>query len=216
MEPYPPPVSTITSPLRGIFWGGLLCVLDFHISSTSNGEGWRFDFLNDFAGMLVITWAVFRLSRIEVEPRYAIAMLFLKIVAVLGCAKALHGHLIYDTPLLISLLINLQGFLAMAATVIFCVAMQWLSRHVGLERSAGSWKVTTILFIVLYLIPLGLFYLASLAATATGESFRINLGIGGLALIPVFLIPLVHFFISTSRMRDEAMARNPLAGPPFF
>jgi hypothetical protein len=156
------------------------------------------------------------LAMIEVEPRYAIAMLFLKIVAVLGCAKALHGHLIYDTPLLISLLIDLQGFLAMAATVIFCVAMQWLSRHAGLERSAGSWKVTTILFILLYLIPLGLFYLASLAATATGESFRINLGIGGLALIPVFLIPLVHFFISTSRMRDEAKARNPLAGPPYF
>lgn len=190
-------------------------MLDFHISSTSNGEGWRFDFLNDFAGMVTITWAVFRLSRIEVEPRYAIAMGFLKIVAVLGCVKALHGHLIYDTPLLISLLINLQGFLAMAATVIFCVAMQWLSRHAGLERSARSWKVTTILFIVIYLIPLGLFYLASLVATATGESFSINLGMGGLLLVPIFLIPLVHFFVSTSRMRDESMARNGLFHPQF-
>jgi hypothetical protein len=211
----PPTLPPITAPLRGIFWGGLLCVLDFHISSTSNGEGWRFDFLNDFVGMLTITWAVFRLSRIEVEPRYAIAMGFLKIVAVLGCVKALHGHLIYDTPLLISLLINLQGFLAMAATVIFCVAMQWLSRHAGLERSAGSWRVTTILFIVVYLIPLGLFYLASLVATVTGQSFNLNLGIGGLVLIPVFLIPLVHFFVSTSRMRDESMTRDDMFHPQF-
>ncbi len=205
----------ITGPLRGIFSGGLLCVLDFKISSTTNGEGWRFDFLNDFVGMVTIAWAVFRLSRIEVEPRYAIAMGFLKIVAVLGCVKALHNHLIYDTPLLISLLIDLQGFLAMAGTVIFCVAMQWLSRHAGLDRSAESWKVTTILFLVIYLIPLGLFYLASLFATATGQSFNLDLGIGGLLLIPIFLIPLVHFFISTSRMRDESMMQEPLARPPF-
>ena len=190
-------------------------MLDIHISSTSNGEGWRFDFLNDFVGMATITWAVFRLARIEVEPRYAIAMGFLKIVAVLGCVKALHGHLIYDTPLLISLLVNLQGFLAMAATVIFCVAMQWLSRHAGLDRSAGSWRVTTILFIVVYLIPLGLFYLASLVAIATGQSFNLNLGIGGLVLIPVFLIPLVHFFVSTSRMRDESMTRDDMFHPQF-
>ena len=190
-------------------------MLDFQFSSTSNGGGWRFDFLNDFVGMVTITWAVFRLARIKVEPCYAIAMGFLKIVAVLGCVKALHGHLIYDTPLLISLLINLQGFLAMAATVIFCVAMQWLSRYAGLERSAGSWRVTTILFIVVYLIPLGLFYLASLGAIATGQSFNLNLGIGGLVLIPVFLIPLVHFFVSTSRMRDESMTRDDSFHPGF-
>jgi hypothetical protein len=205
VNPNPPLLPPITGPLRGIFWGGLLCVLDFKISSKINGEGWSFDFLNDFVGMVTIAWAVFRLSRIEVEPRYAIAMGFLKIVAVLGCVQALHNHLIYDTPLLISLLIDLQGFLAMAGTVIFCVAMQWLSRHAGLDRSAGSWKVTTILFLVIYLIPLGLFYLASLFATATGQSFNLDLGIGGLLLVPVFLIPLVHFFISTSRMRDESM-----------
>ncbi len=195
----------LLGPLRAIFWGALLCLFDITISETSGGEGWRFDFLNDFVGMLTIAWAVFRLSTVEVDRRYRIALGFVKIVAVCGCVVALHRHLIYDVPPLISVLDDFYGFLSMAATVIFCVAMQWLSRHGGLARSEQSWRFTTRLFIVIYLFPLGLFHLASLAAILTGESFHIDLGPAGLLVLPVFFIPLVHFFISTSRMRDEAM-----------
>lgn len=182
----------------------MLCLIDFTISETSGGEGWRFDFLNDFVGMLTITWAVFRLSAIEVDARYAIALGFVKLVAVADCLVALQNHWIYEVPALLSLLIDFQGFLSMAATVIFCVAMQWLSRHGGLGRSQRSWRFTTLLFLFIYLLPLGLFHLCSIVATISGESFHIDLGPAGLLALPVFFIPLVHFFISTSRMRDEA------------
>lgn len=195
----------LLAPLRGIFWGAVFCLFDFTISETSGSDGWRFDFINDFAGMLMIAWAVFRLSAVEVDARYRIALGFVKIVAVCGCVVALHRHLIYDVPPLISVLEGLYGFLSMAATVVFSVAMQWLSRHGGLARSEQSWRFTTLLFIVIYLLPLGLFHLASLAAVLTGESFHIDLGPAGLLVLPVFFIPLVHFFISTSRMRDEAV-----------
>lgn len=204
MYPDPPLLPPLLAPLRAIFWGALFCLFDFTISETSGGDGWRFDFINDFAGMLMIAWAVFRLSAVEVDERYRIALGFVKIVAVCGCVVALHRHLIYDVPPLISVLEGLYGFLSMAATVVFCVAMQWLSRHGGLARSEQSWRFTTLLFIVIYLLPLGLFHLASLAAVLTGESFHLDLGPAGLLVLPVFFIPLVHFFISTSRMRDEA------------
>jgi hypothetical protein len=204
----PPRLPPLLGPLRAIFWGALLCLFDFTVSETSGDEGWRFDFLNDFVGMLTIAWAVFRLSAVEVDERYRIALGFVKMVAVFGCMVALHRHAIYDVPSLISLLEDLYGFLAMAATVIFCVAMQWLSRHGGLSRSEQSWRFTTLLFIVIYLLPLGLFHLASLAATLTGESFHLDLGPAGLIALPVFFIPLLHFFISTSRMRDEAMTAD--------
>ena len=204
MYPDLPALPPLLGPLRAIFWGALFCLFDFTISETSGGEGWRFDFINDFAGMLMIAWAVFRLSAVKVDERYRIALGFVKIVAFCGCVVALHRHLIYDMPPLISVLEDLYGFLSMAATVVFCVAMQWLSRHGGLARSEQSWRFTTLLFIVIYLLPLGLFHLASLAAVLTGEGFHLDLGPAGLLVLPVFFIPLVHFFISTSRMRDEA------------
>lgn len=206
MHPAHPPLPPLLGPLRAIFWGAMLCLIDFTISETAGGEGWRFDFFNDFVGMLTITWAVFRLSAIGVDARYALALGFVKFVAVADCLVALQGHWIYEVPALLSLLIDFQGFLSMAATVIFCVAMQWLSRHGGLERSQRSWRVTTLLFLLIYLLPLGLFHLCSIVATISGKGFHLDFGPAGLLALPVFFIPLVHFFISTSRMRDEAAA----------
>jgi hypothetical protein len=186
----------------------MLCLFHFTFSSTSGGEGWRFDILNDFVGMLTITWATFRLAAIEIDERYRIALSFVKFVAVAGCLVALHEHRIHDVPALVSLLVDLQGFLAMMATVIFCVAMQWLSRHGGLEDSERSWRFTTMLFIFIYLLPIGLLHLASIVATMTGSRFHFDLGPAGLLLLPVFFIPLGHFFVSTSRMRNEAMTAD--------
>jgi len=194
-------------PLRLIFWGGLLCVLDFWISATSNGSGWRFDFLNDFVGMLMITWAVFRLSTISVHDRYRKSMLFIKIVATLCCVDAFFEHFIIDLPMPIYVLFMLLGLSAMIAIVMFCVSMNWLSAEAGLQRSQKSWMVSTALFVVFYLIPLGLFYSLSAVLLLTGNSFNIDLGIGGIALIPVFLIPVVHLFVSTSRMKTEGLKR---------
>ena len=195
---------TAITPLRLIFWGGLICVFDFTFSLTTNGEGWKFDIINDLVGMLMITWAVFQLGKINVHERYRTAMLFVTVIAVLSCLDALHGHFVYDTPALVSFLLSVLGVLAVAATVVFCIAMRWLSSETGLQRSERSWRTTTLLFVIIYLIPIGLFYFAAAIAIATGTSFNINLGQAGLLLMPVFCIPLVHLFVSTSRMKADA------------
>ena len=42
----------IVTPLRLIFWGGIICVLDFTVSDTVNGHGWKVDLISDFVGKL--------------------------------------------------------------------------------------------------------------------------------------------------------------------
>lgn len=154
--------------------------------------------------MLMITWAVHRLSGFSKQQRYAKQMMFVLIAALLGWLNALHAHLIYDTPTPIAFLSNLISLIGLVATVVFCRAMRGLCEELGLRRSHASWQVTTALFVLIYLLPLGLFYLAALVAIATQSSFNIDLGPAGLLLIPVFLVPVIHLFISTSRMKNEA------------
>ena len=198
-------ITTTISPLRLIFWGGIICIFDLTLSQTrANDEGWKFDFINDFVGMLMITWGVFQLGKIDLHTRYLIAMKFVMTVAVLSSLDALHDHFIYDSPAFVSLLQSMLGALALAATVVFCVAMQWLCREADLRRSERSWRTTTLLYILIYLIPLGLIEGASAIAVVTGASFNLDLGLAGLLLLPVFCLPLIHFFVSTSRMKADA------------
>jgi hypothetical protein len=206
-------IRTVVKPLRFIFFGGLLCVFDLSVSQTVNGEGWTFDILNDLVGMLMITWAVFQLAKIRLHDRYGTAMAFVKVMAVLSCLTAFHAHFIYAVPSLISFLLCLVSIAAMIAIIVFCVAMRWLSVEAGLQRSARSWKTTALLFVFIYLVPIGLFYFAAAIAIVTGTSFNINLGPAGLLLMPLFALPLIHLFMSTSRMQSEA--RNQPQGSLF-
>ena len=88
--------------------------------------------------------------------------------------------------------------------------MRWLCIEVNLRASAKSWKMTTLLFSIIYLIPLGVSYcVAALIRPAAAESFKIELGPAGLLLLPVFfasMIPMIHLFMSISRMKNEAQA----------
>jgi hypothetical protein len=161
--------------------------------------------------MIMITWGVFKISTVSVHDRYSKAMVFVKIVAVLSCLKALGDHFAYQIPPFLSIIQALIGVAAMFATVFFCVAMRWLSAEANLESSVKSWKTTTILFTIIYLIPLGMFYCLAAVAIVTGESFNISLGPAGLFLLPVFFLPFLHLFVSTSRMKN-AVQRSTKTG----
>ena len=194
---------TITS-LKYVFWGFLIYIVDFSINQAPNGQGWKFDFLNDFVGMLMITWGVWRLAETNVSPRYQMVMRFVSGVAVLLCLDALHDHFIYEPPPHISFLMTVLDVAALIAPVLFGSAMEWLSNEMGLRKSAASWKTTTRLFLFIYGIPLGLFYCVN--AFATGPSFSLfsSVGLVAILLSPIFALPLLHLFISTVRMQAEA------------
>ncbi|MFV8321046.1 beta-propeller fold lactonase family protein [Mycobacterium sp. 23] len=205
-------IKSAISALRWIFWGALICLVDLTYSQTVNGVGWKFDFANDAVGVLIILRGISRLARIRVHDRYRSALRFAKITAVFSLADAVHAHFIYDTPAAIALFFSLVDAAEMIATVVFCVAMRWLSEAAGLRRSAKSWKITTLLFVIIYLIPLGVLSCAVAISIALRSPFHIDLGPPGLLLLPVFAAPLIHFFVSTTRMKAEAQL--PAHEPP--
>lgn len=192
-------------PLRLIFWGGLICVLDLKITQVINGEGWQFDFLNDFVGMLLITWSLFQLARFQVDLWYQKVMSFLKVVCVLGCFETLHAHLIYHHPPPLAFALTLLGMANLIAGLVFCMAMQRLSEAAELPGAVQSWRTTAKFYAVICLIPIGLFQCLSVVCVVTGQKFHIDLGPAGLIIIPLILFPLIHMFISVSRMRNEAV-----------
>jgi hypothetical protein len=199
-------IKQAVAPLRMIFWGGLLCVFDITFSQTTNGQGFKFDILNDALGMGLITCGVFSLASAPVHRRYASVMTFVLIVSVLALLDAIRDHFILPLPPAIHLLQSLFGIACLAAIIAFCVAMRWCCEEAQLPRAAASWSVTTILFVAIYLLPLGLLYLAGVFAMLTSSSFNFNLGPAGLLVLPVFAIPLIHLFVSTSRMSRDSIA----------
>lgn len=184
-----------------------MCVFDINFSKTINGEGWRFDILNDAVGLILITVGVFMLSKVYVHPRYLRSMTFIKVIACFSTLDALHDHFIYRGPAILPFISSILSVASLIAMVLFCIAMKWFCIEGKLDRSARSWQITTILFTIIYLVPLGFFYLAAAVAILTNNSFNLNFGAAGLLLLPIFAIPLIHLFVSTSRMKNEAQSR---------
>jgi len=58
-------------------------------------------------------------------------------------------------------------------------------------------------------------YLAGMFAMLTGNSFHFNLGLTGLLLPPVFIVPVVHLFVSTSRMKRECESTPDVFDMPY-
>ena len=187
-----PDVRSAITPLRLVFWGGLICVFDFSI----NG----FDLVNDVVGALMIAIGVYRLADIQVHDRYAAVMQFVRVVAILNAVDALRLQVGIDLPAALGFALLVFAVVCLATIVAFCVAMRWFCEEASLLFAARSWQTTTVLFVVIYLVPLGLFYLACCVAILSGESFNVDLGVWGVLLLPVFVAPLVHLFVSTSRM----------------
>jgi hypothetical protein len=161
----------------------------------------------------MIAWGVFRLAGIDVHRRYAVVMSLLKPVVVLKILDTIRDHFILEWPPLVSFILLVFSIVCLVAVIAFCAAMRWFCEEVPLAEASRSWRTTTVLFVVIYCIPLGLFYSAAILAMLTGRSFQIDLGPIGLLLIPVFLIPVIHLFVSTSRMRraaEESLSPNPL------
>lgn len=202
------------TPLRLICWGGLLCIFDITFSTTVNGRGFKFDILNDALGVLLILIGVVKLTNFVVDAGYSVAMRFVVAVTVLALLDAIRAHVIMPLPDPLSFALSIFGFVRLVAVVVFCVAMRWLCQSRQMPESAASWQVTTWLFVLIFLLPLGLFYLAAAFAIATRTSFNLNLGPAGLLLLPVLAFPIIHLFITTSRMKREAATPVPQFNDP--
>ena len=184
----------------------MLCVFDFSFSQTTNGNGFKFDIISDAVGCLMIAWGVTRLSGMLPLQRYASLMTFVQIVAWMCVVDAVADHWVTKTPMVPGVIRSVFSLASLAAIVSFCVAMRWLCESLALFQAAKSWRTTTLLFLIIYVLPLGLFHLAAVIAMTTDRKFHFNLGPLGLLLLFVFVIPIIHLFMSTSRMKNELEA----------
>lgn len=154
-------IKKAVGPLRLIFWGGMICILDFSITDNAT---YKFDIISDVIGTIMITVGVFRLAEFEVHRRYSSAISFVKIIAILGIVAAIREHFLFQSPLPIVFVELLVGLASLGAVIALCVAMRWLSEDAGLGRAAQSWQTTMVLFVVLYALPMGLLYLVGAAS----------------------------------------------------
>ena len=190
-------IQRAVGPLRLIFWGALLCVLDFSI----NG----FDILNDTIGTLLLALGVWGFSTWPVEEAsYRPRLQLLQVVAVIAVFHSISAQLPVESPPAVTLLETLFSIVKLAASVLFCMVMMQVCGEAGLIPATQSWAITRNLFFWIYAVPLGLFHVIAMGAILTDSSFHIDLGPLALLLLPVFLGPLIHFFISTSRMKRDA------------
>jgi len=198
--------------LKLIFWGGVL----FVCGGALNGLLYKLlniNFLIDAVGMLFICLGVFPLAKQPGGKRHESYLLNVKVIVVITLIEAIVRHLS---------LLELQNFVSqilglslLAAIHLFCLAMRDMCKAHHLREAEESWKITLLLFVIVYELPLGLFYLAGLGAMIiTGNSyfeFRTQ-SVWWALFAPyvsvLFLAPLVHFFVSTSRMRKELL-NNP-------
>lgn len=207
-------VRSATKPLRWIFWGGLLWILDLTFTTTTNGSGFRCDILDDTVGTLLITAGLFRLAAARVGGSYRGMMKFCKAVAIASVVETAIKHFVFPYPTLLIVAFNLLGLFELAATLVFCAAMRAFCDAAALPAVSRSWRTTFLLFVLIYAAPLGFMYLLALLAAMGSGTFYYNMGPAALLLLPLFAWPLVHLFISTSRMRRAAEAGPGPTPPP--
>lgn len=187
--------NVVIRSLRLIFWGALLCILSFKINS--------FDVFDDTVGLLLICLGVFPLAKQPGGLHHNNFMLFVRIVAIITLIEqVMFGY--FSPPESLSLILQILGLLMLAGIVVFCLAMRDMAEAHNLNISKNSWKTTLVLFVAIYVIPLGLFYLYALGAIITGSKFNFNINsLWAIPIIAIFFVPTIHLFISTSRMKKE-------------
>ncbi|MGE5612270.1 MAG: hypothetical protein ACM359_23685 [Bacillota bacterium] len=214
-------ILSMIRPLRLIFWGGLVWLLDFRLQHQFNGWGIRFDILNDAIGTGMIAVGVFRLAKMWDDRRYARAMRIVQIIAVLSVAKAVLENFVVPIPMFVGALLTLFTVCQFMAMVVFCMAMRWFCQGAWLDSAARSWLITAGLFLGIYVLLLGLLYLYSFVAAWRGSPLILTLPASShwprvqllVVMNGVFLVPIIHLFVSTSAMVRAAYA-NQVRGFP--
>lgn len=211
----PPTPQQTSGALHCVFFGGLLCLLDITHSSISvfrgQTNGWRFDFLSDTLGVILILYAISTLHRVRLRTNYQGYLQFVSIVAFLSLIDTIHTHWIYERHELVRAMTTILSLARLAAVMAFCTAMVTLARFVGGDAAARSFRITRRLFAVLYVAPLAVLYMVGLAAIAGAKVSFHWTGWWVNGILVVFALPLFHFFVSTRRLKfsmERAVVRR--------
>jgi hypothetical protein len=136
---HPADAEAARNALGKIFWGTLICVFDFHISQTSNGNGFKLDLISDVVGTILVAWGVGQLQPLVNDARYTQIMQFCRVMAVLSVFDALLDHVVAPWPVPLRALFIVFGFVCLVAIYQFCTAMRTFCIAGGLPEAERSW-----------------------------------------------------------------------------
>lgn len=196
------------TPLRMIFWGGLMVLIDLTFNTRIGREHYKIDILDDFIGMLLISIGVFRLAALDQGPGFSGAMQFVKVVSVISTFKQLIKHWHFDGGEVWSWGWSLYAFVELAAILLFCRSMQVLCWQHSLDEPARSWGTTRTFYLALCVLPLGALYGFFIVMRLNGKVSNWDIGAAALVFLAILLLPWIHFFVSTSRMKRAVEAQG--------
>ncbi len=198
--------KALVTSLRLVFWGGLFCLFDASVDEAVNVEASRFSLTSDLIGTLMILWGVHRLRKFNLHARYRAALIVLKIITIFSCLDAVQEMGVHLTPPPVELWVSAVRIASVVATLVFCLAMRWLSRELGLRRSEKSWGLTAASIALLHFIVLGLFHSTKAIGIATETASIFAPRFFSPLMMFAGIIPVVQLLASISLMSFEADA----------
>jgi len=196
-----PVLRRTLAPLWVIFAGGWMGFIDVTVELKFRERSLRFDLLDDFAGMLLVCWGVFRLAAIRVPGNAGRVLAFVKAVAVLAALEALLEHLDLEPLSALGLLWAAIGLVKAGAVVAFFAALRLFCAALECEGPAISWRTTMWNFVVLFAIPTTVFRVADALALMGITAGPLDLGPDGRPLLAAMVFPMIHFGFSILRVR---------------
>jgi hypothetical protein len=198
-------------PLRLIFWGTLIVVIDFNINS--------FDLINDFIGMVMITAALGKLCRLPVSKLYHTEMFWNYVISFVATIIDFFGEIITLTiqPITISSF-TILGFVSELVLLFclwrclsFCRCMEEICESKNLSRCSESWQYSRSLIAYGMIVPFISFFLF----LYTTEILNIQNQVKEISIVLMFLVVglfvwgIIHFLMSVSRMINAVSVGNP-------
>jgi uncharacterized membrane protein len=195
-----PDLRRCITPLRLVFWGGVLNVVDIRVNDI--------DLVSDLLGTTLMLVGLWKLSGIRVDAAYRKGLLF----ATLAAALSLVGQLFDFAPPQVrrsaAAFVEFAGFLEVVAVAIFAVMMARLAKAAELPDVAADWRRTLKWFLFCFVAPVGLLRAGATLWVLAGRprftlpDFPLSFWLVAILLFfAMLLVPWIRLFMSTSRLR---------------
>lgn len=200
-------MKTIVSDLKLIIIGALLVMFDFHFSSTTNGTGFKIDFLNDFIGACMIYLAVSRMSKIEIKNKaYYTHMRFVTLAAILLIGISIYDFFLLKESIYLEFFMECIGVIITVGVLLFFAAMTYFTEEKQLENSFKKMKIARNLIFWTYVLPTFIFMIpiiGSLLSSDTVFNFNYTGGLGITILILFLFVPIFYGLYAIQVTRRE-------------
>lgn len=200
------------TPLRLVFWGMIICIVDLPFRVDSGGVGCTFDIINDVVGTVMVLVGVVRLGGQPVDGAYRSMLGYVQFAVALCVLVAIHSHFVYEVPIPVTLAEGLISLLGLIAIFVFASAMIAFCDEGEFAEAATSWRLTRLLVICIYLVPAGLaIVIGAVVLAVSGEvrHFQYNTSGGSvewgaacfgiLLLVVLAFVPFIHGLVSIFR-----------------